>query len=149
LLLNDIYIEKSYFLEVIVVKRSRRNEVFPHFASAIRSCGELALDEGESLVAVDVDVLLMVVGVVSVAAVRVLGVAVALDDAGAGRRAGEASGAGSEALSLAGADIVGETIAVVGVAHEDCDLNGLESVSGKGGARATADGVVHNLTSLY
>ena len=57
---------------------------------------DLALDEGESLVAVDVNVLLVVVGVVSIAAVWVLRVAVALDDAAAGRCAGESSRAGGE-----------------------------------------------------
>ena len=62
----------------------------------MRLSSELALDEGESLVAVDVDVLLVVVGVVSITAVWVLGVAVALDNAGAGRCAGEASRAGGK-----------------------------------------------------
>ena len=59
------------------------------FASTPRLSSELALDESKSLATVDADILLVVVGVVSVAAVRVLGVAVTLDDAGAGRRAGE------------------------------------------------------------
>jgi hypothetical protein len=58
-------------------------------ASNTRLSSDLALDEGEGLVSVDADVLLVVVGVVSVAAVWVLGVAVALDDAGVGGRAGE------------------------------------------------------------
>ena len=40
----------------------------------------------------------MVVGVVAVAAVGVLRVAVALDDAGAGGRAGEATGTSSELI---------------------------------------------------
>jgi hypothetical protein len=58
-------------------------------ASNTRLSSDLALDEGEGLVSVDADVLLVVVGVVSVAAVWVLGVAVALDDACVGGRAGE------------------------------------------------------------
>ena len=64
---------------------------FPYllFAYKTRLSSELALDEGEGLVSIDADVLLVVVGVISVAAVWVLGVAVALDDAGAGGRAGE------------------------------------------------------------
>ena len=40
---------------------------------------DLALDEGKSLVAVDVDILLVVVGVVSVAAVRIRSITVGLD----------------------------------------------------------------------
>lgn len=63
-----------------------------------RLSSNLALDEVESLVAVDVDVLLVVVTVVSVAAVWVLRVAVALDDAAVGRRAGEALGTGGELI---------------------------------------------------
>lgn len=42
----------------------------------------------------------MVVGIVSIAAVGVLGVAVALDNAGAGGGAGEAAGAGGELSRL-------------------------------------------------
>jgi len=109
---------------------------------------DLALDEGESLVAVDVDVLLVVVGVVSIAAVWVLRVAVALDDAAAGRCAGESSRAGGEALGLAGTDVVGKTVAVVWVTHEDRRLDGLEGVAGQSGTSTAADGVVHDLTSL-
>jgi hypothetical protein len=89
--LFHIYIEKYHLLQVIMVARPRNGEIILllEFQSPIRLCGDLALDEGKSLVAVDVDVLLVVVGVVSVAAVRVLGVAVALDDAGAGGCAAE------------------------------------------------------------
>lgn len=65
------------------------NFPFLLFACKTRLSSELALDEGEGLVSIDADVLLVVVGVISVAAVWVLGVAVALDDAGAGGRAGE------------------------------------------------------------
>ena len=65
------------------------NFPFLLFACKTRLSSELALDEGKGLVSVDADVLLVVVRVVSVAAVRVLGVAVALDDAGAGGRAGK------------------------------------------------------------
>lgn len=66
------------------------------FHFCIHLSGDLALDESHGLAAVDGDVLLVVVGVVAVAAVRVLGVAVRLDDAGRGRRAREASGASSK-----------------------------------------------------
>ena len=69
---------------------------FPLFVPKMHLSSDLALDEGESLVAVDVNVLLVVVGVVSIAAVWVLRVAVALDDAAAGRCAGESSRAGGE-----------------------------------------------------
>jgi hypothetical protein len=51
-------------------------------------------------------------------------------------------------LGLAGADVVGETNAVVGVAHEDGGLDGLQGVAGEGLAAASADGVVHDLTTL-
>ena len=59
-------------------------------------CGDLALNERKSLRAVLVDVLLVSIGVVTVAAVWVSGVAVRLDDAGAGGRALEAGRAGGE-----------------------------------------------------
>ena len=65
------------------------NFPFLLFACKTRLSSELALDEGKGLVSVNADVLLVVVGVVYVAAVWVLRVAVALDDAGAGGRAGE------------------------------------------------------------
>lgn len=52
------------------------------------------------------------------------------------------------ALSLACANVVGKTVAVVGVAHEDGGLNGVEGVASECGSGATADGVVHNLTTL-
>ena len=61
--------------------------------------GKLALDESESLRAVLVDVLLVGVGIVAVAAVGVGRVAVRLDDACVGGRALEASRAGSELRS--------------------------------------------------
>jgi hypothetical protein len=150
-LLFHIYIEKYHLLQVIMAnKRPRSGEVvlLLKFQTAIHLCGDLALDEGKSLVAVDVDVLLVVVGVVSVAAVRVLGVAIALDDAGTGGCAAETRRAGSEALRLAGAHVVGKSVAVVGIAHENSDLDGFESVAGEGGSGTTADGVVHDLTSL-
>jgi len=54
------------------------------------------LDESEGLLAVLVDVLLVRVGVVAVAAVRVGRVAVGLDDGRVGGRALVAAGAGGE-----------------------------------------------------
>jgi hypothetical protein len=122
--------------------------LFSHPLCKIHLCGNLALNESKSLVTVNANVLLVVVGVVSVAAVRVLRVTVALDNAGASGRTGEASGAGSETPSLACSNIVGETIAVVWVAHEYGYLDGLESVAGKSCSCSAADGVVHDLTSL-
>jgi hypothetical protein len=53
-------------------------------------CGDLGLDESKSLRTVLVDVLLVSIGVVAVAAVWVRGIAVRLDDGGVGGRAGEA-----------------------------------------------------------
>lgn len=53
------------------------------------------------------------------------------------------------ALSLACADIVGKAVAVVWVTHEDGGLDSLEGVAGECGlVGATADGVVHDLTTL-
>jgi len=51
-------------------------------------------------------------------------------------------------LRLAGTDVVGETVAVVGVAHEDCGLDGCQGGAGQCGTCAAADSVVHDLTSL-
>lgn len=62
-------------------------------------CGELALDEVESLRAVLVDVLLVGIGIISGAAIWVGRVAVRLDDGGGSWRALEALWAGRE-LSL-------------------------------------------------
>lgn len=59
-------------------------------------CGDLALDESQSLRSILVDVLLVGIGVVAVAAVWVGGVAVRLDDGGAGGCALEARWAGGE-----------------------------------------------------
>lgn len=120
----------------------------PPFSSA-HLCGDLRLDERQRLRAVLVDVLLVRVCVVSIAAVGVGGVTVALDDAGAGRGALEALRAGGETLGGAGADVVGETGAVVGVAHEDGGLDGGEGVAAEGGAGTAAEGVVHDLSSLF
>ena len=52
------------------------------------------------------------------------------------------------ASSLACANVVGKTVAVVGVAHEYGGLDGVEGIASKCGSGATADGVVHNLTAL-
>jgi len=51
-------------------------------------------------------------------------------------------------LGLAGTDVVGETVTVVGVTHEDCGLDGCQGGAGQCGTCAAADGVVHDLTSL-
>jgi len=51
-------------------------------------------------------------------------------------------------LGFAGTDVVGETVAVVGVAHEDCGLDGCQGGAGQCGTCAAADGIVHDLTSL-
>jgi hypothetical protein len=62
-----------------------------HFPSdTTRLCGKLALDERKRLGAVLVNVLLVSVGVVAVAAVWVRSVAVRLDDGGASGRTLEA-----------------------------------------------------------
>lgn len=95
-MLSYTYSSNSY----IYIEFRRQNQargdflVISHFVQKEipRLSSDLALDEVESLVAVDVDVLLVVVGVVAVAAVWVLRVAVALDDAAIGGRAGEALG---------------------------------------------------------
>jgi predicted DNA repair protein MutK len=129
-------------------------------------CGDLGLDESKSLGAVLVDVLLVSVGVVAVAAVWVRGIAVRLDDGGVGGRAGKAWWACSElgimlvncmklrfeqktyASSLARSYVVGKTLAVVGVTHEDGGLDSRERVAGQSSAGTTAEGVVHDLTTL-
>jgi hypothetical protein len=66
---------------------------------------ELALDECEGLLAVLVHVLLVGVGIVSIAAVRVCRIAVRLDDGRVGGRALEAAGAGSELQDAVSRDI--------------------------------------------
>lgn len=58
------------------------------------------LDESQRLLTVLVDVLLVRVGIVAVAAVGVGRVAVRLDDGRAGRGALEAAGAGSELVEV-------------------------------------------------
>lgn len=52
------------------------------------------------------------------------------------------------ALVLACANVVWKAVAVVWVAHKDGRLDRLECRTSKGGACATADGVVHDLTAL-
>ena len=109
---------------------------------------DLALDEGESLVAVDVDVLLVVVGVVSVAAVRIGRIAVALDDAGVGGRALESLWTSGESLSCTCSNVIRKASAVVRVAHEDSSLDSGEGIATKSRSRTTAESVVHDLTTL-
>ena len=52
------------------------------------------------------------------------------------------------ASSSACADVVGEAVAVVWVAHEDGGFDGGEGVAGECCAGAAAEGVVHDLTTL-
>ena len=129
-------------------------------------CGKLALNESQSLRTVLVDVLLVSVGIVASAAVGVSGVAVQLDDAGAGRRALEASRAGGKLetllsthvlvaaiqgtypLSPACANVVRKASAVAWVTHEDGGFDGPQSIASECGSSATAESVVHNLTTL-
>lgn len=68
------------------------------------SLTQLALDEVESLLSVLVDVLLVSVGVVARAAVRISRVTVALDEGRAAGRAMEAAGAGGELICLVSPD---------------------------------------------
>lgn len=133
---------------------------------------QLGLDEVEGLGSVLVHVLLVAVGVVAVAAVRVRRVAVGLDDAGVRGRAPEAAGASSKlgrntlagrrdgreirlwrdretyTASAAGTDVVGQAGGVVGVAHEDGGLDGVQGVAAQGLAGSAAEGVVHDLAAL-
>lgn len=50
--------------------------------------------------------------------------------------------------SLAGAHVEGQAVLVVGVAHEDGDLDSRERGTGQGLPEAAAEGVVHDLASL-
>jgi hypothetical protein len=52
------------------------------------------------------------------------------------------------ASSLARSYVVGKTLAVVWVAHEDGSLDGCERVAGQSRASTTTEGVVHDLTTL-
>lgn len=90
----------------------------------------------------------MRVGVISVAAIRISGIAVALDDAGVGGRALESLWTSGETLSCTCSDVVRKTGAVVGVTHEDGSLDSVESIAGKCRSRTTAESVVHNLATL-
>ena len=97
-----IHIDSSYiYIEVCLnsLLCGTISFVFLLFACSTRLSSNLALDEAESLVSVDVDILLVMVGIVSIAAVRVLRVAVALNDAGVGWRACEAVGTGGKLRS--------------------------------------------------
>jgi len=113
---------------------------------------ELAVDEGQSGLAVLGTVALVGGGVVTVAAVRVGGVTVGLDFAGV--RALEAGRASGEASGLAGADVVGETRFVARVTHEDGGLDIVAGDVGRNGGDAAprvcaaAQSVIHDLTSL-
>ena len=63
-MIHDMYVQRRYGIPT------------PSGAPVRRLCGELALDESESLRAVLVDVLLVGVGIVAVAAVRISSIAV-------------------------------------------------------------------------
>jgi len=122
--------------------------------SIVNSC-KLALNEGQSSLAVLCAIALMSAGVGSIAAVGIRSVAVGLD-LGC-RWALEAGGPGSESMSRTGADIVGKTCDVARVTHEDrsLDISDGSSDDGDGsvgvtlvGIPSTAKCVVENLTTL-
>lgn len=52
------------------------------------------------------------------------------------------------ASCLARADVVWQTILVVGVTHEDGGLDGSKGSAGQSGTSTTAEGVVHDLATL-
>jgi hypothetical protein len=110
---------------------------------------DLGLDKSQSLGTVLVNILLVSVGIVSIAAVRVGSVAVALDDAGGSWRAREARRTSGKALVGACANVVWQAGAVVGIAHENSSLDGCEGFASEGCARAAAEGVVHDLATLF
>lgn len=135
--------------------RGRRVARVGSGTSAAAAAAELGLDESKGLLAVLGAVALVGGCVVARAAVRVGRVAVVLELGGRG--AGVAGRAGIEAISSAGSHIVGETSPVTGVTHHD---DGLDLVKGAGvdtrgaggdtstAVRSTADGIVHDLTTL-
>jgi hypothetical protein len=85
----------------VALYTSRNRHLHPISKHSLRLSGvDELLDEGKRLLAVLVDVLLVRVGVVAVAAVGVGRVAVRLDDGRASRRALEAARAGSKLLML-------------------------------------------------
>jgi hypothetical protein len=107
----------------------------------------------------------MRVRIVAIAAVRVRGVAVGLDDGRVGRRALEAACSCGElnqlalwpnlawilqaySSSLARADVIGKSVNVMRIAHEDSGLDGGESGACEGSSRAAAEGIIHDLTAL-
>lgn len=137
-----------------------------HRSSPRLSSVELRLDERERLLAVDVDILLVVVCVVSVAAVGILSVAVGLGVVWIAGRALISRRAGSElvqsvgctprrhldretyALSLARSNVYALALGEVRISQEDSSFNGVEGASAEGGAGAAAVGVVHDLATL-
>ena len=90
----------------------------------------------------------MRVGIISIAAVGIGRIAVALDNAGVGRRALEALGTSGKALSCTRSDVVRKTSAVVGVTHEDSSFDRAESSAAQSGSRTAAESVVHDLATL-
>ena len=109
----------------------------------------------------------MRVRIVAIAAVRVRGVAVRLEDGRVGGSTLEASLAGRKLFSLsvskkgggdgragthssgsASANVVRKAGDVVRVAHEDAGLDGGEGVTGEGCTRTAAEGIVHDLAAL-
>lgn len=133
---------------------------------------ELAFDEVKGLLTIDGSVGLMMVCIVTGAAIRILSIAVVLH-LGAGcagitaRTSSKlivlatwhchARGLSTYTLGSAGADIVRQAGNIAGVAHEDDRLDLVESTSrdgrGRGGdagarIRTAADSVVHDLAAL-
>lgn len=71
-------------------------QIYTLWVSFHRLSVQLPLDESQGLLAVLVDILLVGVGIVSIAAIRISSVTVRLDDGGAPRRALESGRAGGE-----------------------------------------------------
>lgn len=87
------HFESMVYVGCLMICTAKVLFLHSEWVTSCHLCGNLGLDEGESLGAVLVNILLVSVGVIAVAAVWVSSVAVRLDDACVGRRALEASGA--------------------------------------------------------
>lgn len=90
----------------------------------------------------------MGVGVVAVAAVRVRGIAVRLNNSRVGRGALEPTRPGSEPSGCTCPHVIWQASDIVRVAHEDGGLNGSERTAGERLPCTAAEGVVHDLTAL-
>lgn len=125
--------------------------------STAAATAQLALDECQSLLAVQIAVLLVVVGVVAGAAVGIRAVAVVLDAAAVGR-ADVAPGPSGETLRRAGAHVIREAGDVARRSHQDdgLDLGEGRRVDergrggdGRAGVGTAAVGVVEDLAALH